>query len=221
MNKRMNGRCPLVVFFSVFLLFLSTSIIHAAIIDSTGGNPAPLNYFAPFFGTPDHQIYGQTFIAPSTDTYLNNFSLYLSSRYSGSGALDLKGYIADFDSTKNSPILYTSSIQTMNAAGTLQEFFFDTGSLSLIGGHAYIAYLSVEGLTNPANSNFSMPGVDDRIEGGPYFLPAGSTYWVGIGGFDIWFKANFSASVPEPSTMLLLGSGLLGLVGYSRRRLKK
>lgn len=46
------------------------------------------------------------------------------------------------------------------------------------------------------------------------------------GGYDGWNDLNFtfnlpvnvSAPVPEPSTLLLLGAGIVGLVGYNRRK---
>lgn len=42
-----------------------------------------------------------------------------------------------------------------------------------------------------------------------------------ITGMTIGDVYNPTSSVPEPSTMILLGSGLVGLVGYGRRRMKK
>jgi hypothetical protein len=61
------------------------------------------------------------------------------------------------------------------------------------------------------------------------FQESYGTYWIGIedllGGGDMDYNDMVikvtSAPVPEPATMFLLGSGLIGLAGLGRKKLLK
>ena len=48
-----------------------------------------------------------------------------------------------------------------------------------------------------------------------------SQYYVRLGATSLHIETAPSAPVPEPSTILLMGAGLLGLVGYNRKRFSK
>ena len=52
-------------------------------------------------------------------------------------------------------------------------------------------------------------------------IPGRSTQTDFWGLDDIRFASSSVTPVPEPSTLLLLGSGLAGLIGYGRRRMRK
>ncbi len=104
--------------------------------------------------------------------------------------------------------------------GTLD--IFEGNSISLSGsGSLYLEYLI--GLAfNPCNdtiSNIWGNGLNIYYDAADNPWLDGQTYSLMGGGDLIAYNTNPTAPVPEPSTMLLLGAGLIGLAGF-RKKLK-
>jgi hypothetical protein len=205
-----------VAFFSAMLLLVST-VAHAAIVtlnfDDLAGGTDLLNttYNGVFFTSPSAQpivVYvGNNFGAGSSSP-LNS----IVTGPSGMGTLKvvfpypvhlvgITGGDAGGDTDSFHVEYYTSS--------DLIYASFDTG---VFGGNA----LKSDGTYGDSLPVLTTVGGD--VIAYVLFIPT-SASGLGISWDDLQFEGT--APVPEPSTMLLLGSGLAGLVGYGRRRLKK
>jgi len=129
---------------------------------------------------------------------------------------------------------------TLVASGTINPDQFS--SFTPTSATSGIGSAIIEGLISSINTAFlddvgvgtGLPLFDFRSEGSQN-IPAGTStttgFFIGgsptvypdviVGSDDILFKVDGSSKfsvVPEPSTYLLFGIGLLGLIGYSRKR---
>jgi hypothetical protein len=97
-----------------------------------------------------------------------------------------------------------------NFAGPTHFIF--ASPVSLVPGDLYSAQVIVTsgdnwGLGSSGGPGSTYPGGDEILQGVPQ------------SNNDLWFQEGITTTTPEPSTLLLLGSGLVGLAGATRRRL--
>ena len=127
----------------------------------------------------------------------------------------------------------------INSAGTIKEFTTGGSLISMVKGDAtndfkvdggdlalWQQHYDPLGL-NADNNTFAMGdwNGDGKIDGGDlalwqqYYNPLGPP--TGVGALGLAGELNLNVEVPEPATMLILGTGVLGIFAYYRRRRMK
>src|ERR1039458_2194490 len=97
-------------------------------------------------------------------------------------------------------------------------------SAAMTAGNTY--WVSLSNATDPGNSGTEAWDVSNGLRGGPAtcnFRQSGTNYGdCGLGGeaFTLTGQTN-PTTTPEPSSILLFGSGILGLAGVLRRKLNR
>ena len=157
---------------------------------------------------------GQLFTVPVGDHILQSFSLTLSS--ASNTAFEI--YAMGPGPTRGSSALFTQAIAATTGLETLT--FTPVGGLTLTSGAQYAAMIAID-----TDETVSLEHDDtNSYAGGSFvFCSGGNLLCLDdlVGADDVAFQATFVGplvTVPEPSTWLLTGAGLLALGGLARRR---
>ena len=138
-------------------------------------------------------------------------------------------------SATGGPLFASGSTVYTPDQNNYQTFAFDTGNLALTPGQQYVMFFSVSAIYDPLGGGSTAVGLvlsdepgSDYTGGHFVFLNNGgdtsqwtSLDWSNFGSEDLAFTVNANeAPVPEPASLMLLGSGLLGIAGGLRKRLE-
>ena len=184
-------------------------------------------YWGPPQGTDVTGTYGQTFVAPSTDNVLQNFTFYLTGLGNGESVTfqaDVYAWSGSL-TAGNSPQgstgapLFTSSNMTFTDNGAFQAITVNTSGLTLTPGADYVAlFTTSDPASLAANGDSTNSFAFGEINGGSHVSDNGG------GGFnfynnplssqlatppwddntdygDLAWNAHFTQGVPEPSTL--------------------
>ena len=216
----------LTLFVAVIAIIAITGTARATTIDTTAtwdGIEAIGS-----FGETDTATYGQTFnLSAGSDTSLDSVTFYVDD-FSNPDSIDFAFYLYEWDGTKitGSSLFESAPMSTSNAVG-FEALTVNTGGVTLSTGTDYVFFLSASNFFDgePGNGKmgFLNPG---PYSGGTFvFMNNGSDFGLlSTASWSIWAAGDLAftmelSAVPEPSTLLLLGSGLVGL-GFVRRRFK-
>jgi len=179
---------------------------------------------------------GQTFRPTCLSCFSESFSFWLDGTFAtNSSALNFQAHLAEWDGSKATNVLYSSSVFS-GPTGPAQQYTFWTNYAALNSGTQYIAFLTVAGVTQVPSSGAT--AFFQVVAGSPaaytdgYFVFTNSGSSLGDLTTTAWdypgdpafpelqsrFEATFVANVvPEPSSFVLLAGGAALLLAFRKR----